>query len=184
MAPPPLLSSRATYDVSSVGDVIARVLVTASIIVCMIPTLFFVIIAASEANMIIQTLKTYVTTRCTLMRPWIPAGVTSSDIMSTDILAPNVDEHNAYLRKLAFASTIVILAVLLSCGLLIWVYFGKQPLLTLFSRVFFYCFLFAIVEVAFVLIITRMPLINMSDLDVVVLDHLIATGRSCGVTPA
>lgn len=168
------------------SDVIARVLVTASLISCAIPVLFFIIISETEAQIVIGSLKSYISNRCSLLRPWIPAGIGSAQLMRPNALpsSASVDARNRHLRTLAFQSSILLLAVLLSSGMAIWLYFGRQSLFSLMSRSFFYVLVFCIMEVAFVTVITRVPFLDNNALDLVVLDHLIVSGKSCGLAPA
>lgn len=165
------------------GDIVSRIIVSASLIVCAIPALFFMIVSEAESRIVIGTMKAYIAERCAMLRPWIASDASSEKIMNYKF-DENADmdrmEHNRYLRLLAFQSTILVLAILLSAGMAIWLYFGRQSLGKLMARTTFYVAVFCITELIFVNIITRMPLVEKHSVDMALIDKMIAIGESCG----
>lgn len=163
------------------ADVIARIFVTASLIACAIPALFFLIVSEAEANIVIGTIRTYIRQRCALLRPWIPAGYGSDRLLTPPPFKGThaIHKRNDYLRLLAFQSGILVLAILLSSGLAVWYWFGRLPLVDIMGRAFFYTLVFCATELAFVVVITRMPLLDNTALDLAIIDHVIEQGRAC-----
>lgn len=169
-------------NASSWGDVIARVLVTAGLISCAVPAIFFMIISEAEAAIVEGTLKSYIAERCVFIRPWIPKGTSSRELLSNNVPLSDVElnDRNSYLRLLAFQSSILLLAVLLSTGMAMWLYFGRESITSLMTRTFFYCFVFCVTEITFILIISSLPIIEKNVLDIIFLDRLLEAGKACG----
>jgi hypothetical protein len=167
------------------GDVVARIFITASLIACAIPTLFFIIVSEAEANIVVGTMKAYIRERCALLRPWIPARYSSSQLMdavgAVSAMGSHraIEDRNQTLRLLAFQAGILVLAVCASFGLAIWYFYGTSDITDIMGRTFFYTVLFCVTELVFVIIITRMPLLDKRRFDMILLDRIIHQGREC-----
>ena len=170
------------------GDVCARILLSAALIVATIPTLFFLVISDSEIKLITSTFNRYIASRCALLRPWIPQSIKTKEalaISSTINMNQHaIDRKNAYLRYLAFASSIIVMCVLASLSMAVWFYAAKQPLYYLMLRSFFYVLAFIVIELAYISIVSSMPLIDLQIIDRILVDGLIAAGKSCGLALA
>lgn len=169
------------------ADIVARIVIAASLIVCAIPSLFFLIVSEAESRLVIGTLARYIDQRCTLVRPWIPTD-TSPDSMMVYTMGDTAKDmqihaHNQKLRMVAFQSTILVLCLLMSTGVAIWFFFGTVTMTLIMARIIFYIAIFCIMELIFINTITRLPLIDTRSMDIVVLNHLIEVGQACSTPP-
>jgi hypothetical protein len=168
----------------SIADVLARVFITAAIITIAVPVLFFLVISDIETRLVVDTMKRYIGERCTLLRPWVPEAAKSGAFISLEAInnASNtyhVETTNKALRLLAFKSTLIASTIMLCIGFGVWVFFGSASVYEILGKSFFYVIVFCITEVVFVTLLTKAPILDYSNVDLIFIEKLVDVGRQC-----
>ena len=171
----------------SIGDIVARVFLSAALISCAIPTIFFLIVTESELRIVKDTFKRYIDNRCAFLRPWVAGTLSSEQVINFSSIAMSkntsesdkIESTNVQLRYLAFQSSLLIMVGLMGIAMTIWFLFGRQSTFELMTRTFFYVFIFCVTEIAFIVVMSYLPFYEIRNIDVVILNRLIALGKDC-----
>lgn len=165
------------------ADIVARITIAASLIVCTIPALFFLIISEAEARLVVGTLHSCIDEWCTFVRPWVPFGMSSQSFLAYTLedtaKEMRAQMSNERLRLLAFQSTLLVFSLMMTAGVGVWYLYGTVTMSVIMSRIVFYIAIFCILELSFINTITRLPLLDKDAINLVLLDRIIDTGKAC-----